>query len=1225
MSNTADIAKERSGLGRKLVTAGAIGVGAVAGVCTVREILRRRQSAPQRPLGDQEFDLPKSFKGPIEADLAVQEPVVIPQIPKSILIDIQNFLQRGQKAPPITAELTQFLQDYEQEPDRDPVVAWDRAEEIVSEEFAIFLDVLDEQVRQNVEERGFRVNPEFQSPFGNEDGLVPQVIKDDIKDQLWNGTDKSAEALEALLEVGYIRSAGVEALERYLQMNMLPSLATLRDSRDVSQAAKELSTAIGHLIDTDQQGATPFIQRNLEFKKASLEFGDPSSYAVRVKAVCDTVDSAIPEIERVESFKDISEAEDLIRGVQVNDEDKLGEARINLHQAALDVAFDANGVRKPPEAAAVAPPAEGKGKGKSGGKPPIDEEGRERQRDRRCKKGLLAGAVLLSLAAGFGGGYIYKDVRGPEAAPQPVSQLNIGTVTQTLNNIVNEVVGDRLDKIENRLGEIEDRLEQDQPQQQAPQAPTPATPQAPETPEVPGVGGQIAPQPQELPNTGTGGVVPAESTSQLSDEQIHEILGETLKVEIDGSNRPEGFDTVDWAVTREIEEKTGIDLREADPTGATDWRFLGALASDQNPAKQATDFNLVPNGQEITFEVGPGTTQAFRDANLPISVSIADLLDEESQSTSLPGSAGEAQAATQEASSIPNVDFVVTNIDNAQDGDNTAVITGLSGGGQEVKVSVTPAASINQLGLDKGEEVAVRANQLANGFTVTNLDNGQILVLRSGGFIPVFPKSADSNDGTPIPTDEGTPIPTDGTVVPESVNNDFPTPTRVPHTPTPVPTSTEFPTPTRVPHTPTPVATSTEFPTPTKVPHTPTPVVTETPTRTPTNTPTATRTPTPTPTQTPTATPTETPTNTPTATATLSPTPTETVTASPTPTGTVTVTPSRTPTRTPTVSPSPSPSPSPLPSPIPPTPPVTPPAAPPPPPAEVIPPPPPPAPPAPTGFALGDRFDDFSRQEGLASFAVADRVGNIQIVRGDQVITGGQVEEAPFGEANVLSAGEWNYNVPTYNVPLNANFGQLIGGGIEAADNQDIVTIHRRIDTGVNPIGEVKTAVALEDVQVGDQLVVTMADGTQKTQTVTLVGHNLDPRTVMNPDAHQTIIYTCEEDLPKFGESERLVIVASDAMPPIEAEPVSDTTANDQPVIVNDSSAQVNTQSDLPDQDQIQAQSQIQVQAQSWLDSILIRILMSLLVPFVALGSTLSAGGLAIHKMRQAQRNLNIN
>ena len=170
-------------------------------------------------------------------------------------------------------------------------------------------------------------------------------------------------------------------------------------------------------------------------------------------------------------------------------------------------------------------------------------------------------------------------------------------------------------------------------------------------------------------------------------------------------------------------------------------------------------------------------------------------------------------------------------------------------------------------------------------------------------------------------------------------------------------------------------------------------------------------------------------------------------------------------------------------------------------------------------------IDKFTRQPGLNSLSPSQRVTGIEINGDNGFITSGEVEEAPYGKANVFD-GQWHNGVQTFLVPLDGNFGQLWGGGLP--ENHLEITGHSRIDT--NPkIGFNQKVAAIRETKAGDEIILTLKDGSQKRFMVTQVAKGVDPNDVINPGIPELVIYTCDPyKVPGFSDYRRDVIVAQE-------------------------------------------------------------------------------------------------
>jgi hypothetical protein len=180
-----------------------------------------------------------------------------------------------------------------------------------------------------------------------------------------------------------------------------------------------------------------------------------------------------------------------------------------------------------------------------------------------------------------------------------------------------------------------------------------------------------------------------------------------------------------------------------------------------------------------------------------------------------------------------------------------------------------------------------------------------------------------------------------------------------------------------------------------------------------------------------------------------------------------------------------------------------------------------PMPPA-TGLARGDSFE-VKAPLILKEIAPKDRIVSVEIIRGDKVIAGGRVDVAPFGPSRVMAKGVM-HEINTWNVSLQGGLSQLDGGGLNAEDPQDHLAGHNRVDTGVNPIGEVLNVTEIMTAKPGDKLRKTMGDERVITQPIKFVGKG-DPREFYNPQKDSTIFITCDEE-SDVDNAKRLVVYA---------------------------------------------------------------------------------------------------
>ncbi|MEX2027920.1 MAG: hypothetical protein WD988_00280 [Candidatus Curtissbacteria bacterium] len=193
-------------------------------------------------------------------------------------------------------------------------------------------------------------------------------------------------------------------------------------------------------------------------------------------------------------------------------------------------------------------------------------------------------------------------------------------------------------------------------------------------------------------------------------------------------------------------------------------------------------------------------------------------------------------------------------------------------------------------------------------------------------------------------------------------------------------------------------------------------------------------------------------------------------------------------------------------------------------------------PPALTGaFSRDIDFSSF-KSSSAEEVKTQDRIKSVRITRGEQELVRGVVEVAQWGNANRMMNGIWR-NMETWKTPMSGNFGQLLGGGIDAAHAQDQIAIESRVDTGPNPIGLNMTAEKLKGIKVGDVLEKVLEDGRVVRQKAIFAGIT-DPTGFINPEADQTMFYTCVDE-SSFDNNNRFVVIFETEITRVASEDVA--------------------------------------------------------------------------------------
>src|SRR3989344_5666308 len=287
---------------------------------------------------------------------------------------------------------------------------------------------VDIQILHRLKVFGLEVNPDWQSPFGSEDPYSPQNVRGVLERLDLEGPRKKGKReFKAMVKeqtgrlmFAHIRAVGLDALERYLRLNNIPPNWVL--ARKTPQELAE--EALYSLKDASADEATSFLVQAYDEKTAKPK--DPREYAHRVKEFVDLVSELKEEVDPFDNFKDIEEALNRIRLVQVDENDPLSRAHENLHKSGAIVALG----------------IVGKGR-------PVEGEEKKEESDQRSHSGWFSPSRFFSSAwrpaAGLGifgsgvvGGLMIGSTFDQEKPQEPIDNEQIGN--STFDELVNKSV-----------------------------------------------------------------------------------------------------------------------------------------------------------------------------------------------------------------------------------------------------------------------------------------------------------------------------------------------------------------------------------------------------------------------------------------------------------------------------------------------------------------------------------------------------------------------------------------------------------------------------------------------------------------------------------------------------------------------------------------------------------------------------------------------------------------
>lgn len=1129
---------------RTAVAAGVAAAGYVVG--RVSERRRDRKPFPELPLGaDASTDTPEVSPEPLdrlpentipEKITKIERPTV-PELLGEMAAGVRDY--RLGKLRPVDESVKRFIEEGGGKIEEGLVNVWQAVGERVGEVVDAHVSNVNERIKTRIEGFGLKYDPDYQSSLGNTDGWNVKKVEGGLISLLADGIvleenqadyEARANRMASYLEIAHIRANGIEAVEKLLGHYELPNLSAL-----FTETAEELAklpnfddlreVSVDQTLEDKLMVAREFIDKGFEQKTADEE-ADVDDYAEAVHNFVVGVDVMLEQngAGKVDSFDEVDEVVSGMKHVQIaeRETDPLATISEKLNAAGkivakefieANLAVDHEEQSEVPEASAapilgegpngdVAPPVTDNGEqpaaaalaeAASGGMlPPEDEiaqndHGEPHPRRSRLERIFASrgtSAVLL-LAAAFGSGWIAKDIHDGNGQQQNVAvQINPGIEALNLS----------IDRLSQEVKDLKEAgLKQD----------TIIPEQAPAAP-----GGVITPDNQ----------LPAKPAAKPTNSK--ELTIDQAKMVMDGADgkvdgrltvkisKAEGAgytDNLNWAGERVLEKVGAPHFNAGQPieNGGPSWRLINALIEDQG--KTAEDYRLVYDADVFELDVKEKSAKAFiaAEVNLPDTVqnniSLVDSATRSDSGVSASFSPNDLVGTTQNISYRGEADQV--NADSHSDGEKVDDGKDKDGSGKQGDHEDKDKDKDKHKGDDKDDGHKDDRDR--------DKDRDD--------------REDDDKHKPPKPTPTHTPEPTK---TPKPTVTPTPTATV---TPSPTPTATVVPAPTpSVTPTPTPTVTPTPIPAPvvpnggTQEEETPPTVVTPTPTAKATPTPTA------------------------------SPRPStrlligkyienETKTGNtigkydPGEIGTqawfrvdqrdgahdfriqtdlqgnaeTTViagqyevceeVQSGWEVTTPGLKDKPS--------------------------CQVVvvgqgetkgilfgnrptslkda-----PMPPA-TGLARGDSFEARAPLI-LKEIAPKDRIVSVEIIRGDKVIAGGKVDIAPFGPSRVMAKGVV-HEIDTWKVSLEGEISQLDGGGLNAEDPQDQLTQHDRIDTGVDPIGEVLNVTMIKTAQPGDKLRKTMGDERVITQPIKFVG-NGDPREFYNPQKDSTIFITCNDE-----------------------------------------------------------------------------------------------------------------
>lgn len=492
-----------------------------------------------------------------------------------------------------------------------------------------------------------------QSPFGEEDSLWfsnMEVLEKAIDLAQGGDSQTGIVKLTAALVLAHGRANGVKAIERFLALLNLPPLAVLW-----RKTAEELATEAWGNLRADKEGAAEFVQTTLDLDGSKNSTG--ADYLHDVSEVCGVVEAIEDLPPHSLNFMDITSIREMIELVSEQDLDNgdldpLTKAGENLYRAALAVAFEVNrpdvlGENQPETVSDQIEEEAGGGEATEVVKARVKKLGRRRKRISRvvpkvrlpgdpAKIARHLGLFVLAIAGSFWGGNHFADdgsqkeassvepaksmVQTKEAVDRarqkemekldPFVQGNLRYLAENYAAVQKQIEAIVAGRAVGQVSPLLPELGQSVPNQSAPSEVPRAQSQTPSPEPRPTPSAVRAPENQSQTIT----------TSQLSSEQIKKLLGSEIKVRLDAASRPEGFDTVNWAMNKFVQEQLGLDLRQVDPSGLTDWLLVEALAADGG--RQGSDYNQVADGQVVTFKVGENTVESIKLADLPVATDV---------------------------------------------------------------------------------------------------------------------------------------------------------------------------------------------------------------------------------------------------------------------------------------------------------------------------------------------------------------------------------------------------------------------------------------------------------------------------------------------------------------------------------------------------------------------------------------------------------------------------